>query len=259
MTVGTRKPLRRRRGRQNDPKRLPARGAARVRRGRGHRSVRTGSEVLALRRALGKEHPRVAGVDDGAFARTDRRAPIAAVVVSLPQHVEAVGVGRVTVDGRDATGRIVRLLRSVAPPEGLRAVLLDGVVVGGFNVVDLEALHRALRVPIVAVTRRAPDFRRIRAALRRWFPRTAAARWALLRQRPLFRVPTAGEPIWAACAGCTPADARWLLRRASVRGFWPEPVRLAHLVATAAGQVPSPKEANAIGRERPRAGRGPVA
>jgi len=186
-----------------------------------------------LRRALGKSHPRVAAVDDGAFARDDRTAPIAAVIVSLPEHLEAARTGQVRVDGTDGTRRVVALLRSLGPLEGVRAVLLDGAVVGGFNVLDLDVIHRAVRVPVVAVTRRPPDFARIASALRRWFPRTASARLGLLRSHRLTRVATGGEPILAAAAGCPATVAAWLVRRTAVHGYWPEPLRIAHLIASA--------------------------
>jgi len=186
-----------------------------------------------LRRSLGKAHPRVVGVDDGAFDRDDRYAPIAAVTLSLPEHLEATRTGRVRVDGTDGTRRVIALVRSLGPVEGLRAVMLDGAVVGGFNVLDLDLLHRELGVPVVAVTRRPPEFARIRAALRKWFPRTASARWALLRAHRLYPVPTDGKPILAAAVGCSRRDAAHLVRRATVRGHWPEPLRLAHLIASA--------------------------
>jgi hypothetical protein len=172
-------------------------------------------------------------VDDGAFARTDTHAPIAAVVLSAPDYVEAVRTGRVRVDGRDATARVVALVRATGPVEGVRALLLDGAVLGGFNVLDLDALHRALGLPVVALTRRPPEFARIRAALAKWFPRDAGRRWGLLTAHRLFRVPTAGRPLLATAVGCSRADAVRLVKRTTVRGFWPEPLRLAHLIASA--------------------------
>lgn len=172
-------------------------------------------------------------MDDGAFARTDTHAPIAAVVLSAPDYVEAVRTGRVRVDGRDATARVVALVRATGPVEGVRALLLDGAVLGGFNVLDLDALHRALGLPVVALTRRPPEFARIRAALAKWFPRDAGRRWGLLTAHRLFRVPTAGRPLLATAVGCSRADAVRLVKRTTVRGFWPEPLRLAHLIASA--------------------------
>ncbi len=192
-------------------------------------------EVISLRRALGKPHPRVVAVDDGAFDRSDRFAPIAAVVVSMPDYVESIRASRVRVDGRDATDAVVALVNATGPLDGIRAVLLDGAVLGGFNVVDLDALHRALGRPIVALTRRPPDFARIRAALAKWFPDDAGRRLRLLTAHRLFPIPTGGAAIRAAAVGCTRADAALLVRRTTVRGYWPEPLRLAHLVASAGG------------------------
>ncbi len=186
-----------------------------------------------MRRSLGKAHPRVIGVDDGAFRREDRRAPIAAVLLAAPDYVERIRTDQVTVDGRDASVRVIRLVRAVGPLEGVRALLLDGAVLGGFNVVDLDLLYRRLGLPVVAVTRRPPDFARIRAALAKWFPTDAARRGRLLSAHRLFPVPTRGRPILAAAVGCSRADAAHLLRRTTVRGNWPEPLRLAHLVASA--------------------------
>ena len=211
-----------------------------------------------MRRAIGKAHPRLLGIDDGAFSRGDRYAPIAAVVVSAPEQLEAARVSRVRVDGRDGTAEVVRLARSVGPLDGIHAVLLDGAVVAGFNVLDLDEIRRSLERPVIAVTRRRPDFRRIRAALERWFPRTAAERIGTLRAHRLFRVPTGAEPIWAAASGCTARDAVGLLHRTMVRGFWPEPLRIAHLVASAGGPPPVRGDRILKGRPRPPTG-GPVA
>ncbi len=192
---------------------------------------------LALRRALAKRHPRVVAVDDGAFRRRARTAPIAAVVVVLPEQLEAVRLGAVRVDGDDATDRTIELARRTGALDGVRAMLVDGAVLGGFNVLDLDRLHRALGVPVIAVTRRRPDWDRIRAALAKWFPRDGAARWRRLRRHRLFPVPTKGAPIYASAVGCRKADATALVQRSAIRGFWPEPLRLAHQIASAGSRT----------------------
>ncbi len=211
-----------------------------------------------MRRSLAKPHPRVAGVDDGAFHRADREAPIAAVVLSAPDYVESIRTGRVTVDGTDATERVIDLLRATGPLEGVRALLLDGAVLGGFNVVHLGRVHRSLGLPVVAVTRRPPEFDRIRTALAKWFPRDATRRWKLLTAHRLFSVPTAGRPILAAAVGCSRRDAIQLIHRTTVRGYWPEPLRLAHLVASAGARGAIASRAKVKARVR-RPAPGPVA
>jgi uncharacterized protein len=189
-----------------------------------------------LRPALNKPHLRVAAIDDGPFTRRQRYAPIVAVVVSLPATVEAIAVDRVKIDGTDATERMVALLRGLPQWPSLRTLLVDGIAVGGFNVLDLRRLHRELGIPVISVTRRPPDFPAIHAALRTYFPRDAERRWKLIRAHPLRQVSTGGVPIWATAVGVTPEEAGAVVRRSAVQGFWPEPLRLAHLVARAVGR-----------------------
>ncbi len=204
-----------------------------------------------MRRALVKPHLRIAGVDDGPFTRRRAFAPLIAVILSTPDELEGVRVGRVRVDGNDATRSIEQLLRSADQWDGVRAVLLDGVAFGGFNVVDIDELARRLDRPVVALTRRPPDFPSIRAALAKYFPRDARSRWARLTARPLFRVPTPGEPLWAACAGVTRADALALIARATRRGYWPEPLRWARIVGRAVGRpAMGPRRPAVRGRRR---------
>ena len=233
--MGATKPARARRGRDDRrDRRATGRAAPRAPR-RRHADRARSLPVLSLRRALAKPHVRVIAVDDGAFERTEKYAPLAALVVSSPQDVDGILLDRISVDGDDATETIVRLIQESPYLVGARALLLDGIAVVGFNLLDLDRLHRELNLPVVSVTRRPPDFDRIRAALRKYFPREFRRRWARVRAHPLFPVPTPGQPILASVVGCTRDEARALLRRCTVHGFWPEPLRLAHLVAHAAG------------------------
>ena len=159
------------------------------------------------------------------------------VVFSSPNYVEGILRTTVAIDGTDATDQILSLLEGSPFLDGVRAVLLDGIAVGGFNLVDLDRLHTRLQRPVVTVTRRSPDFSAIRAALRKYFPQDAAARWSLVRAHALFRLPMPeGNPLRVSAVGCTRAEAAAIVRRTTVRGNLPEPLRLARLVARALSQ-----------------------
>lgn len=225
----------------------------------------TSGAHLALRRSLGKPHLRVVGVDDGAFSREDPTAPLVAVIVSSPSEVEGVAASRVAVGGTDGTERIETMLRESGHLEGIRAILVDGITVGGFNVLDLTRLHRTLDVPVLSVTRRRPDYARIRSALRTYFPKDWRQRYRRVRAHALFAVPTGAAPVYAAAVGLSREDARRVLARTTVHGFWPEPLRLAHLVAHAIGAAPpggTPGRSTSgptLKRRTTRSSRGPVA
>jgi uncharacterized protein len=175
----------------------------------------------------------VTAFDDGRFQRGDRYAPLAGVAFVTPSTVEGMVLGRVRVDGLDATERILSLLRAPSFGTNARAILLDGVTFGGFNLVDLRRLYRATGRPVIAITRRPPDLRTIRAALRRYFPRTFARRSRLVRSVPVGRTFLGGRARYLAAVGCTEEEARALLERTTTRGAWPEPLRLAAQLARA--------------------------
>jgi uncharacterized protein len=162
------------------------------------------------------------------------------VVFSAPNYVEGIVRTSITIDGTDATDRILALLEDSPFLDGVRAVLLDGIAVGGFNLIDLDRLYAGLQRPIVTVTRRPPDFAAIHSALRKYFPRDAPARWKLVRAHALFRLSTPeGKPLRVSAVGCSRSEAAAIVRRTTVRGNLPEPLRLARLVARSLSMHPT--------------------
>ncbi len=178
-----------------------------------------------------KPHPRVFAFDDAPFGFEQERTAVVGVVVVLPSYVEGVLRGDVEVDGADATDVLVDLVNSTPHREATRAILLGGIALGGFNVVDLTRLHQATGLPVVTVTRRAPDLPAMEEAIRKHLPGRPDL-LALLRAHELFTVPLRPRPLWVAAVGLTRKEATELLRKSLVRGSFPEPLRLAHLMAS---------------------------
>jgi len=179
-----------------------------------------------------KAQGRILGVDDGPFQFSDEFVPVVGVVVRAPSYVEAVLTTRVHVDGTDATAVLADAILHSRYHEGLGLVLLDGAALGGFNVVDVEALSASTDIPVATITRRKPDPVAIEKALRGRFA-DWERRLEILRRRPLLRIETEHKPLYATVAGMEPHELKDAVRRCTVRGALPEPIRIAHLVATA--------------------------
>jgi hypothetical protein len=197
-------------------------------------SVHQGLPILfrAGLRGLGKTHLRVLAFDDAPFTFESSSTAVVGLSVSLPSYVEGVLRGVVTVDGDDATRVLISMIRGSEHAEAARAILLDGIALGGFNVVDLDALHAATGLPVITLTRRKPDFEAMETAIRRHLPdRPDILR--LIHAHPLFPYPATPNPVWASAVGATEEEAAWLIKKSLVRGSVPEPLRLAHLVASA--------------------------
>ena len=128
----------------------------------------------------------VVGFDDAPFAR-EHRGDVAIVgTVYAGPRLEGVLVGWVRRDGANATDVLARLVTG-SKYRQLRLILLQGIAFAGFNVVDVEALHRRTGLPVVAVSRRAPRFARVRSAPLISSP----ARWARGRAGGGRREPSA--------------------------------------------------------------------
>src|SRR2546429_8258048 len=116
-----------------------------------------------------KAKARFLGIDDAPFRCSDETVPVVGVVVQAPSYIEGVLTTLTEVDGHDATERIAAMVRRSRYLAGLAAILIDGTAVGGFNVIDIDAVHKAVDRPVITVTRKKPNLDSMETALRRRF------------------------------------------------------------------------------------------
>ena len=200
----------------------------------------------------------VLGFDDGPFPREHRGDVLLVGAVCAGTRLDGVVSGRVRRDGADATRRMVELVRASQFGASLQCILLQGIAVAGFNVVDVHGLSRALDVPVLVVARKPPDMAAVKRALFRMDPpgrpRVAGAtrKWRLIERagaleplgasrrasKRVARDPagisgirTAVPRLWIQRAGLSVDEARHIVLATTLHGNVPEPQRLAHLIA----------------------------
>lgn len=177
----------------------------------------------------GKIYSNVVGFDDGPFEHEHRGDVVVVGTVYAGLRFDGVLVGRVRRDGRNSTRNLAALVEGSRFREHLQLVLLQGIAMAGFNVVDVHALHERLGLPVLVVARRKPNLRKIRRALYGRVP-GGARKWALI-ERAGEMEPV--ENVWVQRAGLDLVEARLFLQRSAVHGRIPEPLRTAHLIAAA--------------------------
>jgi endonuclease V-like protein UPF0215 family len=169
----------------------------------------------------------VVGFDDAPFAR-ERRGDVPVVgAVFAGARLEGVLCSRVRRDGANSTARLAELVGGSKFAGQLQLILLQGIALAGFNVVDVPRLARATGLPVLVVARRQPRLASLRAALLARVP-GGARKWRLIaRLGPME--PVAG--VWVQRAGLSLLEAGSVIRRSAVHGALPEPLRTAHLIA----------------------------
>jgi len=178
-----------------------------------------------------KRQIRILGIDDAPFTFHEKYATVIGVVMRGGEYLECVLRNQVTIDGTDATIICKQMIQNSRHRRQLKAVMIDGACLGGFNVVDIDELSESTQLPVITVTRDKPDRKKIKHALQKNF-KDWKKRWILLQKGPLHMVPTQHNPMYIKCTGVSLEDAKEIINISTIRGVIPEPIRVAHLIAS---------------------------
>ena len=181
-----------------------------------------------------KPEIRVLGVDDGVFTpHVKGFAPLIGVVFRGGDWLDGVMSTKVEVDGFDSTAKIGAMVVNSPHYKQLRVIMLDGVTFAGFNVVDIKKLNAETGLPVIAVTREKPNFKDIREALRN-LPQSEKRWRAVLNAGKILEVSTRSktEKVYMEMSGILEEDAQKIVKLTSTRSSVPEPLRVAHLIAS---------------------------
>jgi len=167
------------------------------------------------------------GIDDGPFDRDrSREVLVVGAVYRGGATFDGLLTTKIRKDGWNATDRILAMLEGSKFLPQLHYAILDGIALGGFNIVDIDRLHRESGLKVLVAVRKRPDLRAVRRALGRCS--RPDERWRLIE--------AAGEihpiaELHCQLAGMDLAEARELVALACTRSNLPEPLRAAHLIA----------------------------
>jgi len=178
-----------------------------------------------------KKQIRILGIDDAPFSFSEKYSTVIGVVMRGGEYLEGVLRSQVAIDGTEATDVCTQLVLGSRHRTQLKVIMLDGVCLGGFNVVDIEVLSESTGVPVITVTRDKPDFTKIKKALQKHFV-DWKDRWNVLHKGRLQKISTKHNPIFIKYRGLSLEEVKEIINISTIRGVIPEPIRVAHLIAS---------------------------
>lgn len=196
---------------------------------------RSKSATPTDRRAAPAGQPHVIGFDDVPFPRSHRGDVAFVGAAYAGARLDGVLTGHVRRDGANATTALIRCVARSRYAGHTRLIMLQGIALAGFNVVDINALHAALGMAVLVVARRRPDLARIEAALL-GSVRGGARKWRLIERAGPME-PLAG--VYVQRAGISAVAARRVIEACAINSVIPEPLRTAHLIASGIARMPS--------------------
>lgn len=174
-----------------------------------------------------KKEIRVIGIDDSPFNKfKDKKVLVVGVVMRGGSWIDGILSTKVDVDGNDSTKKLAEMINKSKFKPQLQCIFLDGIAVAGFNVIDVKELSKKTKLPVVVVIRRMPDIENIKKTLIK-----------INKKEKIKLIEKAGNviqvnEIFVQLTGIDLEEAKKILKIVCTRSLIPEPLRLAHLIAS---------------------------
>jgi len=170
---------------------------------------------------------RVIGIDDSPFNKfKDKQILVVGVVMRGGLFVDGILSTKADVDGINATNQIIKMINKCKFKPQLQCIFLNGIAVGGFNVIDVHKLNKKTKIPVVVVIRINPNIKKIKETLIK-----------IKQKNKIKLIEKAGkviqvDEIFVQLTGIDLEKAKKILKIVCTRSLLPEALRLAHIIAT---------------------------
>lgn len=178
-----------------------------------------------------KRELRILGIDDSPHDKHKKGTVlVVGTVFRGGEWLDGVLSTKIRVDGMDATKKIIEMIKNTRHSSQLRVAMLDGITFGGMNMADISKIYKETRLPVIVVSRKMPDFRRIDRALNNFKDKPKRVK-CMEHAGPVSKVAVGKHNLYIQTAGISIEKAAEVLRVSCTRGNIPEPLRSAHLIA----------------------------
>ena len=184
--------------------------------------------IIARRVHSEKKGIRVLGIAES-FKKSNKKSTLAGVVMRRDLILDGMTYGFATIEGDDATDSIISMHRSLARDD-INCILLDGLVISMYNIIDGELVSGETGLPVIAIT--FEDSKGLEDSIRRHFDdwQGKLVQYQKLGSRKQVTLKT-GKNLFIRCWGLNQRRALAILDSFTLQGSIPEPIRVAKLAA----------------------------
>ena len=164
------------------------------------------------------------------FTQNSKKSILAGVVMRRDFLIDGFVFGKATLEGDDATETILSMYKKLNRPD-ISYMLISGIIIAMYNIIDLKKISQSLGLPVIGVTYQ--DSEGIEEAIRHHFPDSHESKlkeYQELEKRDKITLHTSYD-IYIRKEGCTLSDVKHLLDELTLQGSFPEPLRVAQLLA----------------------------
>lgn len=178
-----------------------------------------------------KREIRILGWDDGPFEfKTKGKDVLVGVIFRGGTILDGFLKTEIEIDGSDATEKIVEKILKTKHKD-LRIIMLDGITFAGFNTVDIKEIYQKTKLPVIVVNRKKPDFEKFISTLKK-LPDSEKRLECVKNAGPVYWTKVKNKRVCFQCYGIDKKDVEEIIKTTAKMGLIPEPLRVAHLIAT---------------------------
>lgn len=174
-----------------------------------------------------KKEIRIIAWDDCAFSFRSRQVSIIGAIFRGGQFLDGLLSTTIKKDGMDVTDKTVKSIKSSRHYDQLSVIMLNGITFGGFNLIDIKKLNRETRLPVLVIQRKKPDIEKFNKALN-IFDDQKKRKEIVKRAGKIYKF----RKIHYQKCGLKKQACENLLKLTCIRSDIPEPIRVAHLIAS---------------------------
>jgi len=179
-----------------------------------------------------KPEIRIIGWDDTRHVKESKHIILIGAIYRGANYIDGMLSTIVTKDGTDSTEKISQSIRKSRHYDQLSVIMTDGITFGGFNIVDLKKLNKLTKLPVIAIQRKKPDMKKFMAAIKKVFPDWKERISIVKRTGNVNQYRDKGIVVYYQYAGMNKDECEKILELTCIHGNIPEPIRVAHLIAS---------------------------
>ncbi len=179
-----------------------------------------------------KPEIRIIGIDDSPFAKGSKsKVLVTGVVFRAGRWLDGVLSTKVAIDGMDATKKLIEMIKKSKHYRQLQVIMLNGIALAGFNVIDIKLLSEETKLPVIVVIRKKPKMNKIEKALKH-FKNGAKKMRIIEKAGNIFSCKVKSKKIYFQFYGVDRKAAEKVIKISSTHSLVPEPIRVAHMIGS---------------------------
>jgi uncharacterized protein len=179
-----------------------------------------------------KREIRIMGIDDSPFDKfKDKKVLVVASLYRGGNYIDGLLSDYVSVDGSDSTKKMILMINKSKFKPQIQCIMLKGIAVAGFNVIDINELQKKTKIPVIVVMRIYPNLQIINDAIKNvmnW-----KKKWNLIvKAGKINEIKIKKGKLFCQLSGINENKAKEFLSISCTNSNIPEPLRVSHIIAS---------------------------